>query len=93
MSFRAPTPRRFVYALFNSSLAFFLLSYQVHEKSILLPMLPAALLFATEEAPFLALSFGIVAAFSMFPLLRRDGQVSRFYVPLAFHFMRILLTI
>ena len=90
---RAPTPRRFVYALFNSSLAFFLLSYQVHEKSILLPMLPAALLFATEEAPFLALSFGIVAAFSMFPLLRRDGQVSRFYVPLAFHFMRILLTI
>jgi alpha-1,3-glucosyltransferase len=88
---RAPTPRRFVYALFNSSLAFFLLSYQVHEKSILLPMLPAALLFATEEAPFLALSCGVVAAFSTFPLLRRDGQALA-YVATQALFLLVALT-
>mgnify|MGYP006130277753 FL=1 len=71
---RPPTPRRFVYALFNASMAFFLFSYQVHEKSILLPLLPAALLFTGDAMPTLALHCGVVAAFSMFPLLRRDGH-------------------
>jgi hypothetical protein len=31
-------------------MAFFLFSYQVHEKSILFPLLPAAVLFFSEDA-------------------------------------------
>lgn len=36
-------------ALFNSSLAFFLFSFQVHEKSVLLPLLPLTLLMSARE--------------------------------------------
>jgi alpha-1,3-glucosyltransferase len=50
------------------AMAAFLLGFQVHEKSILLPLLPAALL-ALEEPGMLRV-FGPLAAFSMFPLLR-----------------------
>lgn len=45
---------------------------QVHEKSILMPMLPLALLYVLEPAVSAAVL--PLAAFSMFPLLERDGQ-------------------
>lgn len=54
-----------------SSFAFFLFSYQVHEKSILLPLLPVTLL--APEVPRAAAWLVPVATFSMFPLLKRDG--------------------
>jgi alpha-1,3-glucosyltransferase len=45
----------------------------VHEKSVLLPLLPATMLYLDwpEEVTFLTL----VGTFSMFPLLRRDALV------------------
>lgn len=46
---------------------------QVHEKSILMPMLPLALLYVFE--PVVAALVLPLAAFSMFPLLERDGQL------------------
>ncbi|PQM36482.1 putative dolichyl pyrophosphate Man9GlcNAc2 alpha-1 3-glucosyltransferase [Prunus yedoensis var. nudiflora] len=47
----SPSKQGFLYGLLNSAFSFYLFSFQVHEKSILLPLLPASLL-ATEE-PFL----------------------------------------
>ena len=44
----SPSRSRFGYALVNTSLAFFLLSFQVHEKSILLPALPISLMLYQE---------------------------------------------
>ena len=44
---------------------------QVHEKSILIPLLPVTLL--APELPQLARWLPAAAAFSMFPLLQRDG--------------------
>lgn len=44
----------------------------MHEKSALMPMLPLALLYAFE--PAVAAAVLPLAAFSMFPLLERDGQ-------------------
>ncbi|KAI8049687.1 glycosyl transferase [Syncephalis plumigaleata] len=38
--FRRGSQRHLVYAMANSALAFYLLSFQVHEKTILLPLLP-----------------------------------------------------
>mmetsp|Transcript_1188 Transcript_1188/g.3803 ORF Transcript_1188/g.3803 Transcript_1188/m.3803 type:complete len:220 (-) Transcript_1188:23-682(-) len=68
---RAPSRRAFLLCATACGLAFFLLSFQVHEKHLLLPLLPAALL--STEHPRAYAWFALLAAFSMFPLLARDG--------------------
>ncbi|KAI3761035.1 hypothetical protein L1987_51440 [Smallanthus sonchifolius] len=70
LQIRAPSTRTFVYGLLNSAFSFYLFSFQVHEKSILLPLLPASIL-AVEE-PFVFQWFTQFALLSMFPLLCRD---------------------
>lgn len=42
----APTLGLLPYALLTSAMSFFLFSFQVHEKTILLPLLPLSLLFS-----------------------------------------------
>lgn len=71
-----PKKRQFLYALVNSSLAFFLFSFQVHEKSILIAAVPAILIFPMD--PFMAFWFLQVSTFSMFPLLVKDGLLAAF---------------
>ncbi|KAF8627459.1 hypothetical protein AX17_006272 [Amanita inopinata Kibby_2008] len=65
------------YALLTSSLSFFLFSFQVHEKTILLPLLPITLLLSGASADSPAYTWGVlvnnVAMFSMWPLLKKDG--------------------
>lgn len=73
----APSKQGFLYGLLNSSLAFYLFSYQVHEKSILLPLVPASLL-AMEE-PFLFKWMIHFAMLSMFPLLVRDELILAYF--------------
>ncbi|KAF9151195.1 Glucosyltransferase-like protein [Linnemannia schmuckeri] len=73
-----PTKRGLIYGLINSSLSFFLLSFQVHEKSILLPALPITLLILDE--PALGALFNTLATFSMFPLLRHEELTTQYYV-------------
>ena len=76
--FLQPTQRNFVLSLVNTSLIFFLFSFQVHEKSILLAAVPLCLLTYTEDAraavtrtvlPWLL----TITTFSMLPLLAKDG--------------------
>ncbi|GMI71874.1 hypothetical protein like AT5G38460 [Hibiscus trionum] len=69
----APSSKGFLYALLNSSFSFYLFSFQVHEKSVLLPLLPLTLLALEERQPLLWLTH--FAMFSMFPLLHRDKLV------------------
>ncbi|KAJ8956292.1 hypothetical protein NQ318_015028 [Aromia moschata] len=82
--FLRPNLRKFVLALINSSLAFFLFSFQVHEKSILLVAIPVLLYF--PYAPFVCFWFLCVSVFSMTPLLFKDQlavaviALSAFYV-------------
>jgi len=69
-----PTISNLVLSLTSTALAFFLFSFQVHEKSILLAVVPAVLLYG--EAPSLRTTlpwFITVATFSMLPLLTKDG--------------------
>jgi alpha-1,3-glucosyltransferase len=68
---RRATPSRLLYSLAISSLGFFLFSFQVHEKAIMLPALCITLLSNVE--PMLSLWFNNVAIFSLYPLLKRDG--------------------
>ncbi|KAF3835373.1 hypothetical protein F7725_027931 [Dissostichus mawsoni] len=73
-----PTFWQFKLALANSSLAFFLFSYQVHEKSILLAALPACLLL--NDLPLMAIWFLHASTFSMLPLFLKDGLLVPFVV-------------
>eukprot|EP01038_Epipyxis_sp_PR26KG_P014207 gene14207-19061_t len=62
---------RMMLSLTNSSLAFFLASYQVHEKSILLCLVPLSLLI--QHDPVFISWVQMLGTFTMFPLLKRDG--------------------
>lgn len=62
--------RGYKLALFTTALSFFLASYQVHEKSILLPLLPLCTL--ADDLPILSHMFAITAAWSMWPLYALD---------------------
>ncbi|KAK2078822.1 hypothetical protein QBZ16_003662 [Prototheca wickerhamii] len=64
-----PSRRALLLALANASLAFFLFSYQVHEKSVLVPLVALGTL-GDRDLSRLA---QFAAVFSMLPLLRKDG--------------------
>jgi hypothetical protein len=69
-------------ALLSVSLIFFLFSYQVHEKTILLCIMPAALLY--PAFPLLSLWMSVAGTLSMWPLLcAKDGLTIPFYTILA----------
>jgi len=64
---------------------FFLCSYQVHEKNVLLPLLPMTLLFAADgglkPASRAWLGFAnMLAAWTLFPLLKRDDLRIPYFV-------------
>ncbi|KAF8746647.1 ALG6 ALG8 glucosyltransferase family, partial [Rhizoctonia solani] len=85
---RGPTLSLLPFALFSCAMSFFMFSVQVHEKSILLPLMPITLLLAARESETDVENVGMglgnvwewgvlvnnVAIFSMWPLLKRDGQ-------------------
>lgn len=71
---RAPTAPRFLVALFAHAFAFFLFSFQVHEKTVLLPLTPLLVIAASgARSAFIAVWLSAVATFSMYPLLFKDG--------------------
>lgn len=74
--FISPSRNKFTLSLINASLAFFLFSYQVHEKSILIVALPVMLYFRSDS--FHCFWFLIVSSCSMFPLIAKDGLVIPF---------------
>ncbi|KAI9509204.1 glycosyltransferase family 57 protein [Russula earlei] len=80
-------------ALLNSSMSFFLFSFQVHEKTILLPLLPLTLLLSTAPHDSPTFKVGVltnnVGIFSMWPLLRKDGLGTQ-YVALSLLWNRLI---
>lgn len=83
-----PTLWQFRLALVNSSMAFFLFSFQVHEKSILLAALPVCLVI--NEIPLIAIWFLLTSTFSMLPLLLKDSLLLPYVVTsLAFLFLSL----
>jgi alpha-1,3-glucosyltransferase len=68
------------YALASSAWGFFLFSFQVHEKSVLLPLLPMTLLLGSAKG--LSKEYrawvgwaNALGVWTMYPLLKRDGLV------------------
>ncbi|KAF7298940.1 Glycosyltransferase family 57 protein [Mycena indigotica] len=76
-SIHTPILPLFPYMLLSSSMSFFLFSFQVHEKTILVPLLPITLLLSNASLDSTVFGWGVlannIAVFSMWPLLKRDG--------------------
>ena len=98
----AAEARALLLALSSSAWAFFLFSYQVHEKSVLLPLAPLPFLadsITSGSSPPRADStqhlfvawLGALGAFSMWPLLMRDGLGLAYVACLALHALASVL--
>ncbi|EED18590.1 glucosyltransferase [Talaromyces stipitatus ATCC 10500] len=75
--FRYPRPQFLLLALSSSAWGFFLFSFQVHEKSVLLPLLPMTLLLAGDgglnKANRAWIGWAnILGAWTLYPLLKRE---------------------
>lgn len=95
-----------LFGLFSSSLAFFLFGFQVHEKSILLPLMPASVLLALtlssqytrqlngaasqRQFRLVLVTFVNVACFSMYPLLCKDLLQLPYWTVMIFYNLSIL---
>lgn len=74
--FKNPSKIKFILSLINCSLTFFLTSFQVHEKSILLVSLPV--LMYSPQNSFICTWFLSITTFSMLPLLIKDNLLIPF---------------
>merc|ERR1712157_320462 len=66
-----------LWGVLSSSLSFFLASFQVHEKSILLAIAPCSLLF--WEDPIFVEWFSIVCVWTLWPLMQVDRLHSAYF--------------
>nr|XP_002129715.1 dolichyl pyrophosphate Man9GlcNAc2 alpha-1,3-glucosyltransferase-like [Ciona intestinalis] len=73
-----PNVKALKLSLVNVSLMFFLFSYQVHEKSILISAV-SAILICEKLSPYLVVWFLHMTTFSMSPLLTKDGLMMQQY--------------
>ncbi|KAG7831864.1 hypothetical protein KL942_000198 [Ogataea angusta] len=80
--FLKPSKTLFTWCLASCSLAFYLFSFQVHEKSILLPLMPITLLLNEVDPDVISMVCWIanIALFSMWPLLKRDQLSLQYFV-------------
>lgn len=80
-----PDRRLLPLGLATTAWAFFLFSFQVHEKSVLLPLLPMTLLLVTSRGlqprtrAWIVFA-NLVGCWTMFPLLKRDGLRVPYFV-------------
>lgn len=78
-----PCKEKFLLSLVNCPLAFFLFSYHVHEKSILLVAIPLVLHFHEEPLP--CCWFLLISVFSMLPLLIKDNLYLAYFATAVFY--------
>jgi alpha-1,3-glucosyltransferase len=79
-------------SFFIVSFSFYLFSYHVHEKTIIVPFV-AFLINLPHMKKFLP-SFTLVAMFSLFPLLKRENQIVPYYLTtLIYYFISKLVNL
>lgn len=71
--------KNFLQSLVITSLAFFLFSFQVHEKTILLVTAPILLMLPVVQEKKWLILFLQTATFSMTPLLKKDGLIMAYF--------------
>lgn len=80
--FLRPKKHIIPYALTACSMSFYLFSFQVHEKTILVPLLPITLLYTSTDWTVLSLVNWInnIGLFTLWPLLKKDGLILQYGV-------------
>ncbi|CDK29147.1 unnamed protein product [Kuraishia capsulata CBS 1993] len=80
--FLHPRKHLLTWALAGCSWSFYLFSFQVHEKSVLLPLLPTTLLLAEADHNTVSMVSWInnIGLFSLWPLLQKDGLALQYFV-------------
>lgn len=63
-----------ILSFFITSLSFFLFSFHVHEKTILVPLLAFMLSTSFKLIRNISKSFYLISLFSLYPLLKRENQ-------------------
>ena len=76
--FKQPTQKNFKTALYTISMTFMFFSFHVHEKTILLPLMPVLINF--ELMKHFIVDFSLVCAFTNFHLLHEDGLDLQYYL-------------
>lgn len=71
-----------IYGFAINSLAFYLFSFQVHEKSILVPLVPISLLLLIDHRNDINMIQWInnMGTFSLYPLLKKDDLIMQYFV-------------
>lgn len=71
-----------IYGFSASAWGFFLFLFQVHEKSVLVPLIPTTFLLLSADPDIIAIIQWInnISTFSLFPLLKRNGLVLQYTV-------------
>lgn len=71
-----------VYGFAATAWGFYMFLFQVHEKTVLVPLIPSSLLYvaARPELNSMCLWINNIAVYSMWPLLRRDGLALQYCV-------------
>lgn len=70
-----------IYGFASNALSFYLFSYQVHEKSILIALVPISLLLLINPHDITMVQYiNTVGTFSLYPLLKKDGLVMQYIV-------------
>jgi len=88
---KKPSLTHLLLACSGCSLSAFLFSYQVHEKQILIPLLPLGVLYGYY--PHLSVWMSITATFSLFPLLVRERLISAYIATLLIHAIIVSITL
>ena len=75
---------KFLYGLSYVCLVMFLFAYHVHEKQIIITLLPIA--FLSSEEPWFVYLFTLWSSFSLYPLMVKDNlQIAYFSMMLTWH--------
>ncbi|KAM9912907.1 hypothetical protein OXX59_007364 [Metschnikowia pulcherrima] len=68
-------PELVIYGFSATAWAFYLFSFQVHEKTVLVPLIPSTFLLPSTDSSvvFVIQWINNISAFSLYPLLKKDG--------------------
>lgn len=78
---KSTSPTLIVYGFSATAWAFYLFLFQVHEKTVLVPLIPSTFLFLSQTTDIMPIIQWInnVSVFSMYPLLKRDGLALQYF--------------
>lgn len=80
--FYYPRKHLLPWAFSSTAWAFFLFSFQVHEKTVLVPLMPVTMLLASTDNNIISMVSWInnISMFSLWPLLKRENLVLQYVV-------------